>query len=71
MSINKSDKLLTLTEAEALTGRKVATWRKAILDRKVAFVKIGRSVRIPREVIDKLINEGWREPVHPSPDRKG
>jgi len=71
MSINKSDKLLTLIEAESLTGRKVATWRRAILERKVAFVKIGRSVRIPREVIDKLINEGWREPVQSPPDRGG
>jgi excisionase family DNA binding protein len=56
-------KLLTVHEAEQRTGRKVSTWRKYILLRKIAYVKIGRSVRIPEEVIEAIIKKGWREPL--------
>jgi len=58
-----SQKLLTVFEAEARTGRKVSTWRRDILLRRVPYVKIGRSVRIPVEAIDALIAQGWREPI--------
>ncbi len=58
-----SGKLLTVFEAEARTGRKASTWRRDILLRRVPYVKLGRSVRIPVEVIDKLVAEGWRESV--------
>ena len=55
--------LLTLREAEAMTKRKVATWRKDIRLRKVPYVRLGRQVRIPREYVEQLISEGWHEPV--------
>ena len=58
-----SERLLTLKEAEAMTGRKVATWRKDILCRRIAVVKLGRSVRIPIEAIEDLIREGYRSPT--------
>jgi len=58
-----SDQLLTVVEAAARTGRKVSTWRRDILLRRVPYVKIGRSVRIPVEVVERLIREGWREAV--------
>lgn len=58
-----SAKLLTVKEAEALTGRKVATWRKDILCRRIPYVKLGRQVRIPIEVIEDLIKKGYRAPV--------
>lgn len=57
------DKLLTVYEAEALTGRKAATWRRDILKRKIPYVKLGRLVRIPRKVIDDLIRKGYRPSV--------
>lgn len=60
-----SRKLLTVFEAEAQTGRKASTWRKDILERRIPYVKIGRQVRIPEEVIERLIAEGWHEPVPP------
>ena len=63
--INRSAKLLTVFEAEERTGRKASTWRRDILRRKVAYVKIGRSVRIPLEAVDALISKGWRDPVIP------
>jgi excisionase family DNA binding protein len=58
-----TQKLLTLMECESRTGRKVSTWRKAIARREIAFVRLGRSVRIPEEFIEDLIQKGWRDPV--------
>jgi hypothetical protein len=55
-----SQRLLTLGEAEAMTGRKVSTWRKDILRRRIPVVKIGRSVRIPIEAIEDLIRQGYQ-----------
>lgn len=60
-------KLLTVREAETLTGRKVATWRRDILCRRIPYVKIGRQVRIPMEVIEDLIRKGYRQPI-PEPE---
>ena len=62
-----SQKLLTVFELEALTGRKVATWRKAIAERKIATVRIGRSVRVPYEEVQRLIKDGWRDAVEIAP----
>lgn len=59
----KSERLLTVQQAEVRTGRKASTWRRDILERKIPYVKLGRSVRIPVEVVDKIIEQGWREPV--------
>lgn len=58
-----SHQLLTVVEAAARTGRKVSTWRRDILLRRIPYVKLGRSVRIPIEVVDRLIRDGWREAV--------
>jgi hypothetical protein len=60
-----SKKLLTVFEAEARTGRKASSWRRDILLRRVSYVKIGRSVRIPAEAVDALIAKGWRDPISP------
>jgi excisionase family DNA binding protein len=60
-----SERLVTVREAAARTGRKVSTWRKDILKRRVPYVKIGRSVRIPVEFIERVIREGWRDPIEP------
>ena len=56
-------RLVTLREAEAMTGRKVSSWRKDILRRRIAFVKLGKSVRIPVSEIERLVNAGWHAPV--------
>ncbi len=60
-----SDQLLTVFEAAARTGRKVSTWRRDILLRRIPYVKIGRSVRIPTEVVERLIREGWQDAITP------
>ncbi len=56
-------RLLTLEQCEAITGRKISTWRKAIYRREIPYVRIGRSVRIPEEVIQDMIEKGWCAPV--------
>ncbi len=56
-------KLLTVFEAEEMTGRKASTWRRDILERKIGYVKLGRSVRIPLSEIERLLNKGWRKPI--------
>lgn len=58
-----SKRLLTLRQAETMTGRKISTWRKDILQKRIAVVKLGRSVRIPIEAIEDLIQEGYRAPI--------
>ena len=58
-----SKQLLTVQDAEERTGRKVSTWRRDIWLRKIPVVRIGRSVRIPVEVVDALIAEGWQDQI--------
>jgi excisionase family DNA binding protein len=62
-SNHASDQLLTLAEAEAITKRKVSTWRRDIAKRRITYVRIGRSIRIPRSVIEELIASGRRAAV--------
>lgn len=58
-----SKRLLTVHEAEALTGRKASTWRKDILRRRVPYVKLGKQVRIPIEAIEDLMKAGYRPAI--------
>lgn len=59
--MNSDQRLLSVFQAEQMTGRKAATWRRDIFERRIAYVKIGRQVRIPLSEVERLINEGWRE----------
>ncbi len=59
----KSRRLLSLKEAEAMTGRKASTWRRDILLRRIPYVKLVRQVRIPIEVIEDLIARGYRPAI--------
>lgn len=63
MDEKRCKQLLTVFEAEAMTGRKAATWRRDILSRRIPYVKLGRLVRIPREAIEDLIRKGYRKAV--------
>jgi len=58
--MEEEKKLLSVFEAEILTGRKASTWRRDILKRKIPYVKIGRLVRIPRQAVEDLIKDGLR-----------
>ena len=61
-TLRTSRQLLTVAEAEIRTKRKASTWRSDILLGKIPYVKIGRSVRIPIEVVDQMIRDGWHDP---------
>ena len=50
--------LLTVEEAALRLSVKPATIRRRILERRIDFVKIGRSVRIPERYVEKMIEDG-------------
>jgi excisionase family DNA binding protein len=52
------DKLLKICEVSLRTGTEESTWRAWIQRRRVTFVKLGRSVRIPESVLSRMITEG-------------
>jgi excisionase family DNA binding protein len=55
--------LLTVAEAARRLGLKECTIRRRILERRIAYVKNGRAVRIPVEVVEDVISQGWREAI--------
>jgi len=60
------ERLLTVREAAQRTGHKEATWRAWILRRKVAYHRIGRSIRIAESDLTRMIEESRipaREPL--------
>jgi predicted DNA-binding transcriptional regulator AlpA len=62
--LQSTDRLITLREAEALTGRKVSTWRRDIFERRVPVVHLGRrQVRLQLSVILEMVREGYRPAV--------
>ena len=63
MEINRK-RLLSIPEFSAPLGVKDSTTRRWLLERKIAFVKVGRLVRIPETELDRIISEGLR-PARP------
>jgi len=61
-----SERLLTVQQAEQMTGRKACTWRKDIRERRIASVRIGRQIRIPIEAIQELIQKGFQPALNGS-----
>ncbi|MGI9101827.1 MAG: excisionase family DNA-binding protein [Terriglobales bacterium] len=56
-------RLLTVPETSAALGIKNPTVRKWIALRRIEFVRVGRSVRIPLETVERLIREGTVPPL--------
>jgi excisionase family DNA binding protein len=50
-------KLLTLRECSERTGHRESTWRAWVLKRKIPFYKVGRSVRVSENDLEKLIEK--------------
>lgn len=48
-------RMLSLAQCAERTGMKVSTWRAWVLLRKVPYHKIGRSVRILEDDLNRLI----------------
>lgn len=71
MELEKGDRLVSVAEAEALTGRKVSTWRRDIYERRIPVVHIGRrQVRIPLSAIQAMIKTGFRPAVVAGQDKR-
>ena len=60
MSIKPSRQLLTVKDTADRLAIKEATVRKMIFQRKLPIVRIGRSVRIPIEEVERLMVEGYQ-----------
>lgn len=59
MKLEGDDRLLTVQEAERLTGRKASTFRKDFHLKQIPTVRIGRQVRIPLSAIQALVSKGF------------
>lgn len=57
------DRLLTVEEAARVLGTTERFPRRLIAERRIAFVKVGRHVRIRASVLDAFIQDGTVEPV--------
>ena len=50
--------LLSVREAAMISGMSVGWWRRQILLRRVAFIRVGGAVRIPVPVISAILASG-------------
>jgi excisionase family DNA binding protein len=55
--MEKIDRALRVEEVAEQTGWRVPTVRAKILRREIAYVRLGRSVRILQSTVSKLISE--------------
>ncbi len=56
-------RLLTVREASDRLGLRESTLRKWVLQKRIAYCKLGRSIRLPANVVEKMIRESYREPI--------
>ena len=59
----RDTRLLTVAEAAERLRKQPSTVRRMILERRIGYVKLGRSVRIPLEEVEGLIATGYRPPI--------
>ncbi|MGW8950250.1 helix-turn-helix domain-containing protein [Streptomyces sp. NPDC055709] len=58
-----SDLLLTVEQAAERLGTTVRFPRRLIAERRIAFVKVGRHVRIPESVLNAYIDGNTVQPL--------
>jgi excisionase family DNA binding protein len=66
-----SDRLLTVDQAAERLGTTDRFPRRLIAERRIAFVKVGRHVRIPEGVLDAYIEANTVQPVRRRRSRYG
>jgi excisionase family DNA binding protein len=57
------DRLLTVAEVAAVLGTTERFPRRLIAERRIAFTRVGRHVRIPESAVREFIAAGMVEPV--------
>ena len=58
------DKLLTVEETAERLGTSVRFVRRLVFERRVAFVKVGRHVRIAPVDLDAFVDAGRVDAIH-------
>ena len=61
----QSEQLLRIPEVAAQLTLRPVTIRSWLVRRKLSFVRVGRSIRIPRSEVERILSEGMvprREP---------
>ena len=58
---NASKQLIRVPEVAIRLGLKEATVRRMILERRLPTVRVGRTVSVPKEHIEQIIIQGYRE----------
>ncbi len=59
----RDKQLLTVAEAAERLRKQPSTVRRMILERRIGYVKLGRSVRIPLEEVEGLIATCYHPPI--------
>ncbi len=54
--------LLTIQEAALATRMSQAWWRQRVFRKEIKYLKIGRSVRIPRSTVEEVLKGAMVEP---------
>jgi excisionase family DNA binding protein len=57
------ERLLTIREASEQLGLRESTLRKWVLLKRIAYCKLGRAVRVPATVVEKMIRDSYRHPL--------
>ena len=57
------ERLLDVGECAQRLGLKKSTIRRWLFDRRIASVKLGKSVRVPESEVDRLIQIGKRPAI--------
>lgn len=47
--------LLTISEVAQITRMSASWWRQRVFRKEINYLKIGRSVRIPRSTVDEVL----------------
>ncbi len=65
------ERLLTIREASERLGLRESTLRKWLFQKRIAYCKLGRSVRLPANVVEKMIRESYHEAMAEGTDGDG
>jgi excisionase family DNA binding protein len=58
-----SERLLTIAQVAAVLGTSERFPRRLVAERRIAYVKLGRHVRIPESVLAEFVLAGAVEPL--------
>lgn len=65
--MHKESNLLSVSEAATELGLSVACLRAWVASRRITFIRLGRAIRIPRQAVTSLIEQG----TVPARDHRG